>query len=168
MDEETKTTPPPAKKHKKEEVHLYNMVMLEKEDGQVLVLDKVKHYGWEGLTFPGGKVEPGESLVDSARRETQEETGYKVGDLDFCGCIHWYVEGRNQRDLGLLYKTKDFSGHLVSSQEGDLAWMGYDELKAMEPKSDSMNEILDIYEGKVKEVIITYKKGGKVRVEYFS
>ena len=38
---------------------LMNMVRIIK-DNEVLILDKKKKYGWEGLTFPGGKVEPGE------------------------------------------------------------------------------------------------------------
>ena len=36
---------------------LMNMVKIsDKETGKVVVLDKVKREGWEGLTFPGGKV----------------------------------------------------------------------------------------------------------------
>ena len=47
-----------------------NMLKIYNEEtGQVLVLDKVKKYGWEGLTFPGGKVEIGESFEDSVTRE---------------------------------------------------------------------------------------------------
>lgn len=56
-----------------------NMVKIyNKKTGQVLVLDKVKKYGWEGLTFPGGKVEFGESFVDSVIREAKEETNLDI------------------------------------------------------------------------------------------
>ena len=35
---------------------LCNMIKINRGN-DVLVLDKVKKYGWEGLTFPGGHVE---------------------------------------------------------------------------------------------------------------
>ncbi|NMB18990.1 MAG: DNA mismatch repair protein MutT, partial [Erysipelothrix sp.] len=39
------------------ETILMNMVRIFKGD-EVLVLDKKINEGWEGLTFPGGKMEP--------------------------------------------------------------------------------------------------------------
>jgi 8-oxo-dGTP pyrophosphatase MutT (NUDIX family) len=35
-------------------------------------------WGWE---IPAGRIDPGESPVDAARRETLEETGWRPGDL---------------------------------------------------------------------------------------
>jgi 8-oxo-dGTP pyrophosphatase MutT (NUDIX family) len=35
-------------------------------------------WGWE---VPAGWADPGEPLVDAARREVEEETGYRVGDI---------------------------------------------------------------------------------------
>ena len=61
-------------------VKLYNMTMVYDGHGRVLVLDRVKS-DWPGLTFPGGHVEPGESLVASAIREIYEETGLSVRGL---------------------------------------------------------------------------------------
>ena len=45
------------------------------KEGQVLLLRRPKPPVWE---FPGGKIEEGESLRDTIRREVEEETGLKV------------------------------------------------------------------------------------------
>lgn len=50
------------------------MVMVQHpETGMVLVQNRIK--SWQGIAFPGGHAEPGESIYDSAVREIREETG---------------------------------------------------------------------------------------------
>ena len=47
-------------------------------DGQVLVVRRGRAPGKGTWTIPGGKVEPGETLVDAVVREVREETGLAV------------------------------------------------------------------------------------------
>ena len=118
---------------------------------EVVVLDKVKKEGWEGLTFPGGKVEENESLMAAAIREAKEETGLDIKNLKFVGFITWL--GKEYKDTGLLYETSDYKGDLVAeNREGNLSWIGYEDFKKMDGMSLSMDKILKIYEGEYKEI----------------
>ncbi|MFM1585121.1 NUDIX domain-containing protein, partial [Helcococcus ovis] len=97
---------------------------------KVLVLDKKKKYGWEGLTFPGGKVEPFESFNNSAIREIKEETNLDIKDLEFNGFIQWYCKNPDERYVGLLYTAHGFDGKLISENiEGNLFFEDYEEFK---------------------------------------
>lgn len=145
---------------------LMNMVRIFDEN-QVLVLDKKKKYGWEGLTFPGGKVEAKESLNQSAIREIKEETNLDIKNLKFDGIIQWIDLDEDLRMTGLLYSTRDFSGNLIEdNEEGTLYFQDYNSFKETKGKSDSMDIILDIYDGKYFEVVLTYKEGKLIKEEY--
>ncbi len=144
---------------------LMNMIkIINPTTNEVVVLDKVKKEGWEGLTFPGGKVEVNESLMAAAIREAKEETGLDVKNLKFVGFITWL--GKEYKDTGLLYQTSDYEGELVpKNREGNLSWIGYEDFKKMDGMSLSMDKILKIYEGEYKEIFwdintdqITYVK----------
>ena len=136
---------------------MMNMVRIF-DGNKVLVLDKVKKYGWEGFTFPGGKIEDYESFIDSAIREAKEETNLDVSDLEYNGQIVWYDYDREERLVGLLYTAKTFSGDLVKdNKEGRLFFLDYREFIGMDNKSDSMDDILSIYHGQYSEIDLYYR-----------
>lgn len=131
---------------------LMNMIKITNpHTNEVVVLDKIKKEGWEGLTFPGGKVEENESLMAAAIREAKEETGLDIKNLKFVGFITWL--GKEYKDTGLLYETSDYEGELVpKNREGNLSWIEYGDFKKMEGMSLSMDKILKIYEGEYTEI----------------
>lgn len=146
---------------------LCNMIKINRGN-DVLVLDKVKKYGWEGLTFPGGHVEKMESITDSVIREAKEETNLDVENIRYIGMISWYDTDNNDRIVGFLYETDDFSGELVKENiEGTLEFIDYEELKNMDGHSDSMDEIFAIYDGKYSEIVLYYEDNKCVKKECY-
>ena len=146
---------------------LCNMIKINRGN-DVLVLDKVKKYGWEGLTFPGGHVEKIESITESVIREAKEETNLDIENIKYVGMISWYDIDNNDRIIGFLYETDDFSGELIKENiEGTLEFIDYEELKNMDGHSDSMDEIFAIYDGKYSEIVLYYEDNKCVKRECY-
>lgn len=103
-----------------EKVVFMNMCMISDNKGNVLALDKVgKNYS--GTTFPGGHVEAGETFIESVIREVFEETGLTIKNPKLMGIYHW-ISG-DVRNVGFLYRTDEFEGKLISSDEGRVYWI---------------------------------------------
>ena len=146
---------------------LCNMIKIN-HGNDVLVLDKVKKYGWEGLTFPGGHVEKIESITESVIREAKEETNLDIENIKYVGMISWYDIDKDDRIVGFLYETDDFSGELIKENvEGTLEFIDYEELKNMDGHSDSMGEIFAIYDGKYSEIVLYYQVNKCVKKECY-
>ncbi|WP_155971683.1 8-oxo-dGTP diphosphatase [Streptococcus ruminantium] len=128
---------------RKESVILTNMCMITDGD-KVLVQDR-KSSKWPGITFPGGHVEQGESIVASVIREVEEETGLTILDLELCGVQNWTDPTEQYRYLVFLYKTSQFSGRLRASDEGDVFWIDRIDLRNYQ-LADGFESMLDIFE----------------------
>ena len=131
-------------------IELTNMCMLTRADGKVLVQNR-RDPNWGGLTFPGGHVEPGESLVDSIIREMQEETGLTIHHPRLVGTKSWMMND-GERYLVLLYTATEYEGELHDSEEGEISWMTIDEMRA-----GNMVEGMELYfrvylDGDVNEI----------------
>ena len=114
------------------ETELCNMCMITDAQGRVLVQERLPKPSnlWSGLTFPGGHVEPGETVVASMIREVQEETGLTVSNLQNCGYIQWYNPIKQSQYFVFLFRTSTFSGELKGSVEGNVKWMTLEEMLA--------------------------------------
>jgi 8-oxo-dGTP diphosphatase len=96
---------------------------------QILMLQKPRRGWW---VCPGGKVEPGESLVEAVTREYREETGLTIESPDLRGVFTVILqEGSNMTDHWMLFTfyTDKWSGKLLKeTEEGILQWVPVDSL----------------------------------------
>lgn len=132
------------------QVRMTNMCMITDPISQKVLVQK-KRGEWSGLTFPGGHVEPFESLHDSVVREMKEETGLDVASIRLCGCIHWCNADNNARYLVFLYKTTTFEGELKGeTEEGEVFWMDLSALKASSGLARGFDRYLTLFEEDTK------------------
>lgn len=126
-----------------EQVILTNLCMI--TDGQSILVQDRKSEKWPGVTFPGGHIEHGESIISSIIREVKEETGLTVSNLELCGVQNWTDPKDQYRYLVFCYKTSHFSGTIQSSDEGQVFWMDRVDLKNVQ-LADGFESMLEIFE----------------------
>lgn len=146
-----------------EKVILTNMCMVYDDEGNVLVQDRVDK-DWSGLAFPGGHVEYRESFVESVIREIKEETGLTIRHPKLCGIKQWQEE--DERYVVLFFKTKEFSGSLKSSEEGEVFWIKKEEV-CNYSLAEHFEEMMEIFESEDLSEQYCYQEQEEWRTRLF-
>lgn len=105
------------------------------DDCRRILLERRSDCGWWGL--PGGRMDPGETVLDAALREAEEETGLKVEMTDVLGifsdprrrtvCYPDNGDVRQLVDVAILAKSA--SGSICKSPESiDIGWFAPEEI----------------------------------------
>ena len=122
-----------------ENVELTTLCLIHREN-EYLLQNRIKK-DWAGYTLPGGHVEPGESIVDAVVREMKEETGLTVLNPKLCGVKQFPIEGG--RYIVFLFTADEFTGELLSSEEGEMCWVNKNELASLSTVED-LSELLQV------------------------
>lgn len=97
------------------------------KDGQVLLIEKKRGLGAGKINGPGGKIEPGETPLQAAIRETQEElvitphAPRKLGELQFSMSDHPDI-------ICHVFRSDDFSGTPTETDEAIPVWTALSEI----------------------------------------
>lgn len=96
---------------------------------RLLMLQRIKPPLVGHWVAPGGKLEAGESPLQAAVREFEEETGLVAQDARLCGIVREVSPVPTWQWLIFMYRVTRFTGTLLADPpEGDLEWVPIQDL----------------------------------------
>lgn len=98
------------------------------KDGKILLGMKKRGFGmgkWNGF---GGKLDAGESIEDATKRETLEECGIAINTMEKVGVNTFTFEGDPISLEVHIYKTEDFSGEVIETEEMQPQWFAPEDI----------------------------------------
>lgn len=108
-------------------------VMIENDKGEVLCGLRQGSHGAGEWSFPGGHLEFGETLEESARREVREETGLELGKIELISLADEmrYIKSDRKHYVNIGFKGEYIGGEpqlLEPKKYKEWRWFKLDEL----------------------------------------
>lgn len=95
-------------------------VLVTDKQGRLLLGKRSDNQSWG---IPGGTMEIGETVEETARRETKEETGLELGPVRLFGVFsgpelfYTYPSGDQVYNVSIVYEASDFTGRIEESDD---------------------------------------------------
>lgn len=124
--------------------------IVENKDGEILMVKEAKDHIHKTWDFPGGGLEEGETVKESAKRELLEETGYSA---EIKGLVGLYKGASNASDTETIVFV--FKGELEEKKTEELE----DDIIKADFKDRKEIEGLELREQNRKEILKNYIEG---------
>ncbi len=122
-----------------------NLCFIVKE-GRVLLIRKKRGLGAGKINGPGGKLEPGETALDSAIREVREEIGVTALSVAEHGVLRFqFVDGYSLHCT--VFVAGDFEGELCETPEAIPLWFPVDGVPYAEMWEDDQYWLPEVLAG---------------------
>jgi len=106
-------------------------VLIEK-NGKILLGKRCEGWANGTWTLIGGKLKPGETYIDGARREAKEETGLEIDDLELITKNEDHIKGITYITFGL--KPKIIKGEPKAMEPDEIERWEWFDLKNLPEK----------------------------------
>lgn len=99
-------------------------VIIVNNDGQILLSQRKGSHGEGNWAVPGGKLEEGETVFSTARREVFEETGVEIEDLKFVGVTldHFPEQNKLFVSFHIVAKIKNGTPRVMEPEKTSTSW----------------------------------------------
>jgi 8-oxo-dGTP diphosphatase len=108
------------------------------QEGRILLIRKKRGMGAGKVNGPGGRIEPGESPLECAIRETREEVGLTPIDLARRGVLHFqFVDGYSLHCT--VFSASGHEGTPIETEEALPFWVPLDSIPFEEMWADDIH-----------------------------
>jgi 8-oxo-dGTP diphosphatase len=129
-----------------ERPYIIVQAMIRKNTGEYLAIKRAEAVEIGTWEFPGGKVDPGETIEKALEREVREETGLRVELERFVGWGQGFAIKNEKSDLLLdrfvmFFECKLIKGKLKLDHEtADHKWAGLEDIMKFTPLSKPVQD----------------------------
>ena len=89
---------------------------------------KYKNINKDYFDIPGGKIEDGETEIQTCIREFKEETGMDINDLKCIGNVEIIYPGKNKKFVMKTYIANKVNGNPLDLDDNYAYWLPINEL----------------------------------------
>ena len=139
------------------------------QDGHVLLIRKKRGLGAGKINAPGGRLEPNETALDAAIRETFEEVGVVPFNPEKRGELHFqFTDGYSLHCT--VFVARDFAGEMIETDEALPMWFPVDGVPFHEMWEDDQHWLPQVLAGSRFEgwFVFDGEKMLSKRVEFFA
>jgi 8-oxo-dGTP diphosphatase len=118
-----------------------------RREGEILMIRKKRGLGAGKINGPGGRLEPGETALDAAIRETQEELCVTPLNLSERGELHFqFADGLALHCV--VFTAQGCTGEPMETEEAIPHWMKPSEIPYRDMWADDVHWLPGMLEGK--------------------
>ncbi|MBB6479171.1 8-oxo-dGTP diphosphatase [Spirochaeta isovalerica] len=116
-------------------------------EGKVLLINKKRGLGAGKVNAPGGHIEEGETAVEAAVRETEEEVGLTPLDPLQCGKLYFQFTNGLKME-GTVFIAREYKGVERETDEADPFWVAIDDIPYSRMWEDDLLWLPHVIKGK--------------------
>lgn len=112
------------------------------QEGKYLLIQEAKEDVHGKWNLPAGRLDPGETVSEAAKREIYEECGFRVELTGVCQIGSWKLV--DNIAIGIIFSTKIVGGEINFNPDEilDAKWFTYDEILAMKSELRSADFLI--------------------------
>ena len=133
------------------------------KENEILLAMKKRGFGVGKYNGVGGKVADDESIEAAAVRETKEEIGVDIKNLEKVGVLHFHFPYKTEWDQDVhLFLAKSWEGEVKESEEMAPKWFKKNKIPYGKMWDDDKHWLPHILSGKKLEAKFVFKEAEKI------
>lgn len=116
-------------------------------ENKVLLIHKKRGLGAGKVNAPGGHIEEGETKLEAAIRETEEEVGLTPVNSKEVGTLLFQFSNGLKME-GTVFIAEDYRGTMIETDEADPFWINIDDIPYQKMWEDDLLWLPHVIKGK--------------------